>query len=213
MSTRAITVCVAVALPCAQAAAVEPPSPSPTPAAVADQRLVFSTNGSRLTGGIGGGGGSASWVGGLGNGTVIGAGAEYQTISNSHWTLGTFSGALAPGLRTHLYLEGREGAGDVGDRAFHYSLLVAGLLEQLTSELSVQLEERRIDIDKSHGNLPKLGLSFQVTPQLLASISYAVSLGAISAPTSERGALTTPGTASARLPAYRAGRSRRRFST
>ena len=177
MSPRAITVCVAVALPCAQAAAVEPPSPSPTPAEVADQRLVFSTNGSRLTGGIGGGGGSASWVGGLGNGTVIGAGAEYQTISNSHWTLGTFSGALAPGLRTHLYLEGREGTGDLGDRAFHYSLLVAGLLEQLTSELSVQLEERRIDIDKSHGNLPKLGLSFQVTPQLLASISYAVSLG------------------------------------
>src|SRR5204863_8335157 len=93
LSTRAITVCVAVALPCAQAAAVEPPSPSPTPAAVADQRLVFSTNGSRLTGGIGGGGGSAAWVGGLGNGTVIGAGAEYQTTSNSHWTLGTFSRA------------------------------------------------------------------------------------------------------------------------
>jgi len=77
LSTRAITVCVAVALPCAQAAAVEPPSPSPTtPAAVADQRLVFSTNGSRLTGGIGGGGGSAPWVGGLGSGTVIGGGAQ-----------------------------------------------------------------------------------------------------------------------------------------
>jgi len=177
LSTRAITVCLAVALPCAQAAAVEPPSPSPTPAAVADQRLVFSTNGSRLTGGIGGGGGSATWVGGLGNGTVIGAGAEYQTISNSHWTLGSFSGAVRPGLRTHLYLEGREGAGDLGDRAFHYSLVVAGLLEQLTSQLSVQLEERRIDIDTSHGNLPKLGLSFQVTPQLLASVSYAFSLG------------------------------------
>ena len=146
MSTRAIRVCLAVALPCAQAAAVEPPSPSPTPAAVADQRLVFSTNGSRLTGGIGGGGGSASWVGGLGNGTVIGAGAEYQTISNSHWTLGSFSGAVRPGLRTHLYLEGREGAGDLGDRAFHYSLLAAGLLEQLTSQVSVQLEERRLDL-------------------------------------------------------------------
>jgi len=177
LSTRAITVCLAVALPCAQAAAVEPPSPSPTPAAVTDQRLVFSTNGSRLTGGIGGGGGSATWVGGFGNGTVIGAGAEYQTISNSHWTLGSFSGAVRPGLRTHLYLEGREGAGDLGDRAFHYSLVVAGLLEQLTSQLSVQLEERRIDIDTSHGNLPKLGLSFSATPQLLASASYAHSVG------------------------------------
>jgi len=177
LSTRAIRVCLAVALPCAQAAAVEPPSPSPTPAAVADQRVVFSANAARLTGGIGAGGGSAGWVGNLGNGTVIGAGAEYQTISNSHWTLGSFSGAVRPGLRTHLYLEGREGAGDLGDRAFHYSLLAAGLLEQLTSQVSVQLEERRIDIDTSHGNLPKLGLSFQITPQLLASVSYASSLG------------------------------------
>jgi hypothetical protein len=43
--------------------------------------------------------------------------------------------------------------------------------------VSVQLEERRIDIDTSHGNLPKLGLSFSVTPQLLASASYAYSVG------------------------------------
>ena len=155
---------LAAALTGAEAAAVELPPPSPTPAAVGDQRLVFSTNGSRLTGGIGGGGGSATWVGSLGNGTVIGLGAEYQTISNSHWTLGSFSGTVAPGLRTRLYLEGREGAGDIGDRAFHYSLLVGGLLEQLTSEFSVHVEERRIDIDKSHCNLPNLALSFQVTP-------------------------------------------------
>src|SRR5438105_10007689 len=93
---------LAAALTGAEAAAVELPPPSPTPAAVGDQRLVFSTNGSRLTGGIGGGGGSATWVGSLGNGTVIGLGAEYQTISNSHWTLGSFSGTVAPGLRTRL---------------------------------------------------------------------------------------------------------------
>ena len=167
---------LAVVLGSARAAAVEPPSPSPSPAAVTDQRLVFSTNGSTLTGGSGGGGGSATWVGNFA-GKVIGAGAEYQTISNAHWTLVSFSASVAPGLGTHLYVDAHEGAGDVGDHAFHYSLVAAGFLTQLDSRLSLQLEERRIDIDKSHGNLPKVALSLQVTRRLLASVSYAYSLG------------------------------------
>ena len=169
--------CLTAVLSSARVLAVDPPSPSPTPGAFGEERLVFSTNGSTLTGGSGGGGGSATWVGNLGNGTVIGAGAEYQQISNAHWTTGAFSGSLALGLRTHLYIEGHEGAGDLGNHAFHYSVVVGGLLEQLSSKLSVQLEERRIDIDTSHGNLPKLGLSFQATPRLLASVSYAYSVG------------------------------------
>lgn len=177
MRAAAWAAALTVALAGVRAAAVEPPSPSPTPGALSDERLVFSTNGSTLTGGSGGGGGSAAWVGNLGNGTVIGAGAEYQQISNAHWTAGNFTGSVAPGLRTHLYIDGHEGAGDVGSHAFHYSLVAGGVLEQLTSQLSVQLEERRIDIDTSHGNLPKLGLSFQATPHLLASVSYAYSVG------------------------------------
>lgn len=177
MRVAALVASLPVALAAATAAAVEPPSPSPSPGAAGDDRLVFSSNGARLTGGIGSAGGSAAWLGSLGSGTVIGAGAEYQEVSNSHWTLGTFSGAFAPGLRTHLYVEGHEGAGDVGNHAFRYSLLVAGLLYRISSPFSVQLEERRIDVDTSHGNLPKLGLSYQVTPKLLASASYAVSVG------------------------------------
>jgi hypothetical protein len=149
--------------------------PSAAPS-LTDQRLVFTTSGSTLTGGSGGAAGSATWVGNF-TGNVIGAGVEYQQIANAHWTAGSFSGSVAPGLRTHLYVEAHEGAGDVGDHAFHYSLIAAGFLSQLTSRLSVQLEERRIDIDTSHGNLPKLGLSFQVTPRLQASVSYAYSLG------------------------------------
>ena len=156
MNTRAITVCLAVALRGAQAAAVEPPSPSPTPGSLTDQRLVFSTDGSTLTGGSGGGGGSVTWVGDITPQVVIGAGAEYQQIANAHWTTGNFSGALALGggqLKTHLYIETHEGAGDVGDHAFHYSLAALGLLAQLTPELTLQLEERYLDIDKSHGSL------------------------------------------------------------
>lgn len=180
MAVRAAAHAVAltVALGAATAAAVEPPAPSPTPGAITDDRLVFGTNGSQLTGGSGAGGASGAFVASLGDGAVIGVGAEYQQVSNAHWTAGDLSGSLAPGLRTHLYVEAHEGAGDIGTtHAFHYSLLVGGLLEQLTSQLSVQLEERRIDVDTSHGNLPKAGVSFQLTPQLLASASYAVSVG------------------------------------
>ncbi len=162
-----------------EAAAVDPPSPTPTPAAVGDPRLVLGTNGSTLTGGSGGGGASAAWMGSIGPDAVLGAGAEYQQIANAHWTTGTFTASLGlPGqIKTHLYLDGHEGAGDIGDRAFHYSVTSAGLLGQLTPELTVQLEERYIDVDTSHGNLPKLGLTYRVTLQLSASVSYAKSFG------------------------------------
>jgi len=179
MRAPAQAVCLGVALCCGPAAADEPPAPSPTSASGGDQRLVFSADGSRLTGGIGGGGGSVTWVGSVTPAAVLGAGVEYQQISNAHWTTGNFSGSftVGPQSKTHLYVEVHEGAGDIGDRGFNYSLAVAGVLSQLTSQVSVQLEERRIDIDTSHGNLPKLGLSFQVTPKLVASVSYADTLG------------------------------------
>jgi hypothetical protein len=166
------------ALSGAEAAAVDPPAPSPTPAAVADQRLVLSTNGSTLTGGSGGGGASATWVGSIGRDVVLGAGAEYEQIANAHWTTGNFSGSLGlGGGKTHLYVEAHEGAGDIGDHAFHYNVASGGILGQLTPELTLQLEERYIDIDTSHGSLPKLGLTYRATLQLSASVSYAKSLG------------------------------------
>ncbi|HUE47736.1 MAG TPA: hypothetical protein VMO54_00895, partial [Steroidobacteraceae bacterium] len=154
-----------------EAAAVDPPSPSPTPAVAADQRLVFSTNGSTLTGGSGGGGASAAWVGSIGPDAVLGAGAEYQQIANAHWTTGNFSGSLGlPGqLKTHLYVEAHEGAGDIGNHPFHYNVVSGGLLGQLTPEVTLQLEERYIDIDTSHGSLPKLGLTYRITLQLSAT--------------------------------------------
>jgi hypothetical protein len=177
MRAHAITVCLALVVVSCRGAAAEPP---PTPAAAADERLVLSTDGSTLPGGSGGGGGSVTWLRNIGADAVIGAGAEYQQIANAHWTTGTVSGSLALGQgtpKTHLYAEVHEGPGDIGMRAFHYSLAVAGVLGPLTPRLSLQLEERRIDIDTSHGNLPKLGLSFRASPQLLASASYAYSLG------------------------------------
>ena len=182
MRPRAITVCLALGVfSCPVATAQQPLAPpGAAVAAVDDQRLVLSTDGSTLSGGSGGGGGSVTWLRNIGSEAAIGAGADYQQVANAHWTTGTASGSLALGqgeAKPHIYVEVHEGAGDIGTHAFHYSLAAAGVLGALTPRLSVQLEDRRIYIDTSHGNLPKLGLSFQATPQLLASASYAHSLG------------------------------------
>jgi hypothetical protein len=191
MSALAPTVCAAMALCICRVAAAEQPSPPapasavaaqpPTavPASAADERLVLSGAGSTLSGDHGGGGGSVTWLRNIDSGGVIGAGAEYETIANSHWTVGAVSGSLTFGQarKTSLYADAHEGAGDIGEHAFHYSILVGGVISTLAPWLSLQLEERRIDIDKSHGNLPKLGLSFRVSQPLLASVSYAQSFG------------------------------------
>jgi hypothetical protein len=60
---------------------------------------------------------------------------------------------------------------------FDYSLLIGGASSTLTPSVSLQLEERRSDIDTSHGNLPKRGVALRVTPRLLASLSYAQPVG------------------------------------
>ena len=149
-------------------------------AATAYDRLVFSADGSTLSGGGTGSGGSGTWLHYFSAGTVLGAGVEYQQIANAHWTAGTLSASFGLGqspAKSHAYAEVHEGAGDIGTHAFHYSLVAAGILGTLSPRFSAQLEERRIDIDTSHGNLPKVGLSFRATPELMATASYAYSVG------------------------------------
>jgi hypothetical protein len=145
-----------------------------------EDRLLFSANGATLTGGSGGGGASALWSRTFAPQEVFSAGAEYQQIANSHWTNGVLSGSLGLGSATpatSVYAEAHEGAGDIGMHAFDYSVITAGLLNTPTPWLTVQLEERRIDVDTSHGNLPKLGVSFHVAKALLVSASYADTAG------------------------------------
>ena len=150
------------------------------PAAADEDRLILSANGATLSGGSGGGGASALWAHSFAPQDVLGAGAEYQQIANSHWTNGVLTGSLKLGSgtpATSLYAEVHEGAGDIGTHAFDYSVITAGLLYTAAPWLTVQLEERRIDVDTSHGNLPKLGLSFRVAKPLLVSASYADTAG------------------------------------
>ena len=148
-------------------------------AAAEEDKLVLSGNGMTLTGGHGGGGGAATFLTQFDNGNLLGLGLEYQQIYNSHWSNGVINGALKLGssITTTLYTEGHLGGGDTAGESFGYTNVAAGFFSALTPWLSVQLEERYIDIEPSHGHLPKVGLSFHIAQALLASLSYAQSFG------------------------------------
>ncbi|MDE2250183.1 MAG: hypothetical protein KGL25_02090 [Gammaproteobacteria bacterium] len=151
----------------------------------AGERLALSTDGSTLSGdpsgsSASGSGGSATWIQQFSGDRVLGVGAEYQQFANAHWTAGTLSGSIGLGQgqrRLHLYAEVRRGAGGIGTRPFDYSLLAAGASGSLAPRVTLQVEERRIDIDTSHGHLPKASLSILATPNLSATASYARSAG------------------------------------
>lgn len=161
--------------------AIAPPGQSAGTDAAVEDRLTFTADGATLSGGSGGGGASALWAHTFAPLDVLGAGAEYQQIANSHWTNAVLSGSLGLGSGTPhavaLYGEAHEGAGDIGTHGFDYSVVTVGLLYTAASWLTAQLEERRIDVDTSHGNLPKLGLSFRVAKPLVLSASYADTAG------------------------------------
>ena len=146
-----------------------------------DDRLILGANGSTLTGGSGGSGGAVAWLHGVNADTLVGIGAEYQTIANAHWTLGSVLGSVTRGTesgpRTSLSGEFHAGSGDIGSRHFSYSLVVLGASRTLTKDLSLQLEARQIDIDTSHGNLPKLGLTYAWNQRFQTSLAYARSVG------------------------------------
>ena len=149
------------------------------PAPSVGDRLAFSADGAWLTGGSGGGGASALWSHTVGSQDVISAGAEYQQISSAHWTNAVLSGSLAFGAQSGsaLYADVHEGGGNDGVRGFNYSVVSVGLFYTPAEWLTAQLEERRIDVDTSHGNLPKLGLAFRLAQPLRMSVSYADTAG------------------------------------
>jgi hypothetical protein len=69
------------------------------------------------------------------------------------------------------------GGVDDNGRDFDYSVAVLGISKSFSSKFFAELETRQIDIDTSHGNLPKLGLSYLWTPKVLTYIAYAQSIG------------------------------------
>src|SRR5882672_901978 len=151
-----------------------------TPAPVSDDRIVLSVDGSTLPGTNGGGRGSAGWLHNFDADALAGVAVEHQWMSVAHWTFGSVNGSLTRELgdaRYSFYGEAHEGAGDDGPRAFKYSVVAAGIIGTYFHRLSVQLEDRQFDVETTHGNLPKLGLSYLVNPHILAAVSYADSVG------------------------------------
>ena len=143
-------------------------------------RLSLSGNASRLTDTDDeGGGGSINWLHYFTPGVVFGLGAEHQFVEESSWTFGSIRGAFSHGeaaSKFSIFGEMHYGDGDDDGREFDYSVGVLGISQSFTSKFSVQLEGRQIDIDTTHGNLPKLGLTYAWTPRLVTNISYAESV-------------------------------------
>jgi hypothetical protein len=144
-----------------------------------DDRLAFSANGSRLSGDHGGGGGSLAWIHNFTPATLADAEVEYEQLANAHWMFGSLiasTGFGSAGHKLNLYAEGHEGAGDIGQHPFKYSVVAAGAVQSLGTHFSLQLEDRQFDIGGAHGNLPKLGASLAWGPQVLTTVAYAYSV-------------------------------------
>jgi hypothetical protein len=151
----------------------------PAPAAAADDRIVLSADGSTLPGTNGGGGGSVGWLHNFDADTLAGVAVEHQVLSVAHWTFASVNGSLTRTLgdaRYGFYGEAHEGAGDDGPNAFKYSIVAAGVVGTYYHRFSVQLDDRQYEVERTHGNLPKLGLSYVWNPHVLTTISYAYSV-------------------------------------
>ena len=144
-------------------------------------RLSLSGNRSELTDTKDeGGGGALNWTHYFTPDTVFGLGAEHQFVEEAKWTFGTLRGAVGfgdPDSKSTVYGEVQYGEGDDNGRDFDYGVAVLGFSQMLTPKFFVLLEGRQIEIDTSHGNLPKLGLTYVWTPRVSTTVSYAHSVG------------------------------------
>lgn len=163
------------------------PAPPPTVAAAApafqpDNRVILSGNGDWLTGVKGsGGGGSVSYLGQINADALIGVAGEYQTLAGSRWEFGSlnlaYSHALTQTTRWNISGEAHEGSGQSGSTHFRYAIEAIGGGLAVPGGVTVTAEERQIDVDTSHGSLPKAGLSKAWGTHLLTSFGYAQSTG------------------------------------
>jgi hypothetical protein len=160
-------------------AAATPAAPA-VPASPSFDRLTFSTNGSSLTGTNGGAGASGGWLHNFDADTLLGVAAEYEALSVSHWTFGSINGAITRGpgdARYTLYGEAHEGAGDDAGKAFKYRVEALGLTGTYSHRLSATVEDKQINVETTHGNLPKVALSYLWNPHIQTALSYQYSFG------------------------------------
>jgi hypothetical protein len=154
-------------------------SPAAAQTSTSDDRIAFSADGTTLTGTNGGGGASLGWLHNFDAASLAGISIEHQGLSDAQWTFGSLNGSTAVGpdnQRYSFYGEAHEGAGDDRLRAFHYHIEAAGVVGTFDHRLSAQLEDRRIDVEGTHGNLPKVGLTYLWGPHLSTTASYLYSV-------------------------------------
>ncbi len=151
-----------------------------TSLAHAEDRLTLTANGSTLSHAEGGGGGSLGWLHNFGPNTIAGASVQYQTLADATWKFGSVNAAYTggpDGRKWSVYGEAHRGSGDDDAHDFTYQIAALGASLPLYRKLSLQLEDRQIDVDTAHGNLPKIGLTMVWTPRLQSTVSYADSIG------------------------------------
>jgi hypothetical protein len=168
MKIRALIAAPCIALLLASSAALGEGS-------TADDRIAASTNGSTLTGTNGGAGASLAFLRNFDAATLLAGALEYQALSDAHWAFGSVTGAMTRGPDDQRYTvsgELHEGAGDDGPKSFHYRIEAVGVTGTYFHKLSALLEDKRIDVESSHGNLPIFGLSYLWGPHFQSAIGY-----------------------------------------
>ncbi len=167
--------------PAQSAPAQSPPAaPSASPQSkITDDRIVVSADGTTLTGTNGGGGASLGYLHNFDPSTIVGIAVEHQVLAVAQWTFASLNGAATVGpdnQRYSFYGEAHEGPGHDGFRAFRYKIEAAGVIVTFAHTLSAQIEDKRIDVESTHGNLPKVGLSYLWSPHLMTSAAYQYSV-------------------------------------
>jgi hypothetical protein len=163
----------------AATSAAAPVTPAPVASSSFD-RISFSANGSSLTGTSGGGGGSLGWLHNFDADTLIGVAAEHQVLSVSHWTFGSLAGSITRGpgnQRYTFYGEAHEGAGDDANKAFKYRVEAVGVTGTYFHRFSATIEDKQISVETTHGNLPKVQLSYLWNLHVQTALSYQYSFG------------------------------------
>ena len=145
-----------------------------------DDRIALSAQGSTLTNTNGGAGASAGWLHNFDADTLLGLAADYQALSVSHWAFASLTGAMTRGTgnqRYTLYGEAHEGAGDDGPNAFKYRIEALGVTGTYFHRLSATVEDKQVNVETTHGNLPKVQLAYLWNPRIQTTVSYSYSFG------------------------------------
>jgi hypothetical protein len=144
-----------------------------------DDRIAVSADGTTLTGTNGGAGGSLGWLHNFDASSLAGIAVEHQGLSDAQWTFASLNGSTAVGPPDQRYTfsaEAHEGAGDDHLRAFHYRIEAVDVAGTFDSRLSALIEDRRIDVETTHGNLPKVGLTYVWDPHVATSAAFQYSV-------------------------------------